>query len=101
MHRSGPTARDDRDIAHVEASGGKGLADLIGHERTDRRQDRLGALDLGHPKRLGDPGPDRLCGQVAVQRDLAAEEVVGVDVPEEDVGIGGGRGMSGTFTYFI
>ena len=46
-----------------------------------------GVLDL-EPERLGDLALDLGAGALGVERDVAAEEVVGVDAAEDDVQVG-------------
>ena len=91
MHRPGAAEAEEREVARVVAA-----LDGDQVERVDHRRVR----DLDDPvRRLGDVEAERLRAALLdraprafdVEADLAAEEVVRVQPPEDDVRVGHGR----------
>ena len=88
VDRAGAAEREQRQAGGVVAALGGVHAGGAGHVLVDEAVDAPGGLLDGQVERLGDVGLDRLRRRVDVERHLAAEEEVGVEVAEHEVGVG-------------
>ena len=86
MGGAGTPVRVDHELAWIEALLDRHLPHQVGHLELDDAHRAGGCLDRGHPERLGD-APERPLGRLAIQRHLAAEEVVRVVAAEQEVRI--------------
>nr|WP_228430456.1 hypothetical protein [Baekduia soli] len=87
VQRAGPAEGDERALARVVAAADGVHADLADHVGVDDRQDRQRRLLDVHAELAADPGHG-LPRRGGVQAQAAVEELVGVDAPEDDVGVG-------------
>ena len=91
VHRPGPAGDDERQLARVVAALERDVLRPGGHHQVDHLGHRGGRLDDVEPERPGHPALDGLAGEIGTQGHAAAEEVLGVDVSEHQVGVGAGR----------
>ena len=89
MGRSRPAVGDEDAVAGIVAEFDGRLGDEIGHLRVNDPEHAEGGFLGRQSERCAERG-ERLDGGVTVQAHPAAEEVVGVQVAEHDVGIGDG-----------
>ena len=78
---------DQREIAGVEAALGGHALHRVGHGGRGDAQDAVGGLGHAHAERLGDARKRALGGR-DVELHLAAEEAVGAEPAEHQVGVG-------------
>ena len=91
MQRPRPAIGDQHEIAGIEAALGGHRLDGVGHRGHRDTQNAVGGSGNAHAERLGDVGLERLLGSSGVEPHFAAEEAVGADPPEHQVGVGDGR----------
>ena len=87
--RPGPAEGGEHEVAHVEATLDRHLAQGVGLVPRGDLEDACGATLLVESQPLSERA-DAVAGRVHVERDLAAEQVRG-DPAEHEVGVGDGR----------
>ena len=90
MERPRATEGEERQPAIVDAAIGRMRARRIGHRLGDDAVDAARRLDGGDAE-FGAETAERRLGRGEVELHLAAEEVVGVDQPEQEIGVGDRR----------
>src|SRR5579862_3716281 len=86
----GAAERHQLEPSIVEAAVRRQETDRVRHVLGRELDDRLGAVFDRHSQPVGDRS-DRLVGTACVERDLPAEEVVGIEAAEDEVRVGHGR----------
>ena len=87
VQRTGAAEGDQREVARVEALLHRLGADGVGHVAVDDGEHAFGRLVLVHAEGLGKLR-QRLVGPLGRESHLAAEEVVGIQPAEHEVGVG-------------
>ena len=90
VQRTRAAIGDQREIAGVEAALGGDALHRVGHGGRGDAQDAVGGLRRAHAERLAHFG-QRALGGLDVELHLAAEEAVGAEPAEHEVGVGHGR----------
>ena len=91
MHRPGAAGGDERQLARVVPALDRDVLRAGGHVEVDHLGHRRGRLDRAEAERPRDAALDGLAGPLERELHPAAEEVVGVDVAEHEVGVGARR----------
>ena len=91
MQRPGAAKAIDHEIARIVPPFDRHLADEVRHMVVHDLDDAGGGVADADAERLGDLLLDRVLGELAVELEVAAQEIIGIDVAEHDVGIGNGR----------
>ena len=93
VQRAGAAEGQQREVARVEAALDQHRAERAHHVVVGDLHDGERRLLRGAPKGLGD-ARDRLLRRCHVEGHLAAEEVLGVDAAEQQVGVGDRRALA-------
>ena len=92
MQRTAAAVAEQREIARIVAARDRDLLDNRRHSQIGDRQNAFGGADGGVgtvvAERFGDPRNHRLARERGVELHFAAEEILGVQPAEQEVGIG-------------
>ncbi len=89
MHRAAAAKGDQHELARVVTAPHRDQLQGVDHVGVSQADDAHGRLFDAHIKCVGD-GPHGRLGLFDIQRDLSAQEVIGVDAPRQDVGVADG-----------
>ncbi len=88
VQRTGAAIGDQHEIAGIEAALGGDALDGIGHRGRGNAQDAVGGCTRAHAERLADPHFERALGGGGIELHLAAEEAIGAEPAEHQIGVG-------------
>ena len=91
MHRTRAAEGEDRQPPRIAAALQGVHPRRAGHHLVDDLVDPPGGLLDAQPQRLGHVAADRLPRRLDVERHRPAEEEAGIEVAEDEIGVGDGR----------
>ncbi len=82
-----------RKAARIDAAAQRHQPDAVGHLQIDQPEDAGGSLLAREVQRARDGIDGRFAGG-AIEFSLAAEKIIGVEIAEQEIGVGDGRGRA-------
>ena len=87
VHRTAAAERDQREVARIAAALDRNRAYRALHGRVRDPVDAFRGVEERKPERLGDVFPECSLGARRVEPQLAADEIAGVQIAEDEVGV--------------